>query len=96
MNKLLLPAFALIMVHAGALPGQTFTGTWQGALKVPQARNGELRTVIKISSNEADKLTAVFYSIDQGAPPLPATGLTASGSNLKISLPSSTARMKAE
>jgi len=84
MEKLLLSAFACVILHTGALPAQTFTGTWQGALKAPQARNGELRTVIKISANEADKLAVVFYSIDQGAQPLTATSVTASGSNLKI------------
>ncbi len=84
MKKLLLSAFAFVILHTGVLPGQTFTGTWQGALKAPQARNGELRTVIEISKNEADKLAAVFYSIDQGARPLTATSVTASGSNLKM------------
>ena len=84
MKKLLLSGFAFVILHTGALPGQTFTGTWQGALKAPQARNGELRTVIEISTNEADKLAAVFYSIDQGARPITATSVTASGSNLKM------------
>ena len=84
MKKLLLSGFAFAILHTGALSGQTFTGTWQGALKAPQARNGELRTVIEISTNDADKLAAVFYSIDQGARPITATSVTASGSNLKM------------
>jgi hypothetical protein len=45
-------------VQGGALVAQTLTGTWQGALKVPQARNGELRVVVKISISEADALKA--------------------------------------
>ncbi|HYA18611.1 MAG TPA: TIGR03435 family protein [Bryobacteraceae bacterium] len=85
MKKLLLLGFAIATLHAGALLGQTFTGTWQGAIKAPQAPRGELRTVIKISVNEGDKLAAVFYSIDQGARPLTANAVTASGSNLKLS-----------
>jgi len=80
MKKLLLSGFAFAILHTGALSGQTFTGTWQGALKAPQARNGELRTVIEISTNDADKLAAVFYSIDQGARPITATSVTANGS----------------
>ena len=84
MKKLLLSGFAFAILHTGALSGQTFTGTWQGALKAPQARNGELRTVIEISTNDADKLAAVFYSIDQGARPITATSVTANGSNLKM------------
>src|SRR5262245_7882346 len=86
MKKLLLWTFALITFPAGALFGQTFTGTWQGAFKVPQAQNGELRIVIKISATEADKLAAELYSIDQGAQPISANTVTASGSNLKMTI----------
>ena len=81
MKKLLLSAIAFSSV----LFGQTFTGTWQGALKVPQAPNGELRTVIKISTTAADKLAAEFYSIDQKSPAIPAT-VTTSGTTLKMSI----------
>src|SRR5262245_28690545 len=86
MKKLLLGTFALIAFQTGALFGQTFTGTWQGALKVPQAPNGELRIVIKISTTDADKLTAELYRIDQGAQPISATTIAASGSNLKMTI----------
>ena len=51
---------------------QTFTGTWQGALKIPQAPNGELRIVIKISTTDKDTLQAEMYSIDQGGQPIKA------------------------
>jgi uncharacterized protein (TIGR03435 family) len=87
MNKPLW-AFALASLQAGALYGQTFTGTWQGALKIPQAPNGELRIVIKISTTAADTLAAQFYSIDQGGQPIAANAVTASGSNLKMAVAS--------
>jgi uncharacterized protein (TIGR03435 family) len=84
MKKMLFCSSVFVLLQAGALFGQTFAGTWQGALKVPQAPNGELRTVLKISTTDADKLTAQFYSIDQGGQPIAATTITASGSNLKM------------
>lgn len=77
--------FAFLSFQAAVLYSQTFTGTWQGALKVPQARNGELRTVIRISMTEADKLAAVFYSIDLDPTRLNASTVTVNGSTLKIS-----------
>ncbi len=86
MTKLLVYTFSLASLHAGALFGQTFNGTWQGALKIPQAPNGELRIIIKISTTDAEKLAAVLYSIDQGGQPILATTVTASGSNLKMTL----------
>jgi len=86
MTKLLVYTFSLASLHAGALFGQTFNGTWQGALKIPQAPNGELRIIIKISTTDAEKLAAVLYSIDQGGQPISATTVTASGSNLKMTL----------
>lgn len=73
MKRLLLWMLSLAALHASTLFGETFTGTWQGALKVPQARNGELRTVIKISTTPDDKLAAQLYSIDQHPTPLPPT-----------------------
>jgi uncharacterized protein (TIGR03435 family) len=70
----------------GTLFAQSFPGTWQGALKIPQAPNGELRIVIKISTTPADKLAADFYSIDQRTPAIPSTSLTANGSALKMTI----------
>lgn len=78
--------FTLAALHAGVLFGQTFTGTWQGALKIPQAPNGELRIVIKISMSDAEKLQAQLFSIDQGAQPIAANSVTASGANLKMAI----------
>jgi len=77
---------ALAICSAGAVLAQTFPGTWQGALKVPQAPNGELRIVLKISTTPADKLAADFYSIDQRTPAIPATSLTTNGSALKMTI----------
>jgi uncharacterized protein (TIGR03435 family) len=87
MKKLRLWILALAALNAGALFGQTFTGTWQGALKIPQAPNGELRTVVKISTTDADKLAAQLFSIDQGAQPMSASTVSTSGSTLKFAIP---------
>src|SRR5579863_7657807 len=76
----------LAALQGSALFAQTLTGTWQGALKVPQAPNGELRVVVKISISEADKLKADFYSIDQQTPAIPATTVSQSGSTFKMTV----------
>ena len=84
MKKLLQCALIVAVCSGSGLFAQSFPGVWQGALKAPQAPRGELRVVIKISTTEADKLAAEFYSIDQQSPAIPGT-ITASGSTLKIS-----------
>ena len=61
-------SLALAICSCAALCAQSFPGTWQGALKVPQAPNGELRIVLKIATTQADKLSGEFYSIDQRTP----------------------------
>jgi uncharacterized protein (TIGR03435 family) len=86
MKKLFLYLSALAVCSASAIFGQSFPGTWQGALKVPQAPNGELRIVLKISTSDADGLKADFYSIDQKTPAIPATTITGKGSTLKMSI----------
>ena len=83
--KKLLRIFAVSLCTGSALLAQSFPGTWQGALKVPQAPNGELRIVLKISTTPSDKLAAEFYSIDQRTPAIPANSITTSGSALKMS-----------
>ncbi len=75
---------ALSIGFEGALSAQSLPGTWQGAIKIPQAPNGELRVVVKISTTAADKLAADFYSIDQRTPAIPATSVTTGGSTLKL------------
>ena len=77
---------ALTTLHAGALLGQTFTGTWQGVLKGAPSPMDGLRLVVKISITDADKLTAQFFSIDEASQPLTASSVIASGLNLKISV----------
>jgi uncharacterized protein (TIGR03435 family) len=85
MKKLLLSIIALAL-SGSALLAQSLVGTWQGTLKVPQAPNGELRTVFKISTTDADNLKAVLYSIDQPGQGIPATTVTAQGSTVKIAI----------
>jgi len=85
-KKLILRIVTLAALPGGTMFAQTMTGTWQGALKVPQAPDGELRTVIKISTTDADHLKAELFSIDQGAQPIPATTVTQSGSTLKFTI----------
>jgi len=68
------------------LSAQNITGTWQGAIQPPQGRGGGLRIVLKISTTDADKLTAVMYSIDQQSPAIPATTFTRNGSIVKMTV----------
>ena len=84
--KKMLWILALAICSGSALFAQSFPGTWQGALKIPQAPNGELRIVLKISTTAEDKLAAEMYSIDQRSPAIPATSITASGSTLKVKI----------
>jgi uncharacterized protein (TIGR03435 family) len=85
MNKVLW-ILALSICSGSALFAQSFPGTWQGALKIPQAPNGELRIVLKISTTPADKLGADFYSIDQRSPAIPATTVVTGGNGLKLTI----------
>jgi hypothetical protein len=82
MKKWMLSAIALAMLQGSALFAQTFTGTWQGSLKIP-AR--ELRIVFKIATTDADALKATLYSIDQGGTPISGS-VTHQGEALKISV----------
>jgi uncharacterized protein (TIGR03435 family) len=86
MRRLICCVVALAASSVG-LFAQSFNGTWQGSLKVPQARNGELRIVIKIAANDKDQLGAEFYSIDQNPTPLKAESVKTSGQGIKISIP---------
>jgi uncharacterized protein (TIGR03435 family) len=78
---------AMLAGSASGLFAQSFTGTWQGGLKVPQAPNGELRIVIKIDGPDKDKLGAEVYSIDQNPTPLKADSVKTSGQGIKITVP---------
>lgn len=79
---------ALTFGAGSGLYAQSFPGAWQGALKVPQAPNGELRIVLKISTTADDKLGGELYSIDQRTPAIPVTTLTTSGNTLKLTITS--------
>jgi uncharacterized protein (TIGR03435 family) len=78
---------AAIAASASGLFAQNFTGTWQGALKIPQAPNGEFRIVLKIASAEKDALTGEFYAIDGNPTPVKAESVKASGQEIKINVP---------
>ena len=84
--KRLLWVLAVSICSGNGLFAQSFPGTWQGALRAPQAPNGELRIVLKISTTTEDKLAADFYSIDQRTPAIPATTVAASGNSLKMTI----------
>lgn len=86
MKRLLLSVFAFTSLYAAVLCGQTLTGTWQGALKTPQAPNEELRIVIKVAPTESDKLAATMYFIDRGATTrVASSAVTANGAGLRMS-----------
>src|SRR4029077_2304519 len=78
---------AALAGSASGLLAQSFTGSWQGGLKIPQAPNGELRIVMKIDGTDKDKLTAEFYSIDQNPTPLKAESGRTNGLAIKINSP---------
>ena len=80
-------AHRLAALPIGALHAQDLTGTWQGKLAVPQAPNGELRIVVKISKADAGAWKATFYSIDQGAQGFATSGVTLQGNNVKFTIP---------
>jgi uncharacterized protein (TIGR03435 family) len=84
--KRLICCVAVVAGSASGLFAQSFTGTWQGGLKIPQAPNGELRIVMKIALTD-DKLGAEFYSIDQNPTPLKAESVKTSGQGVKINIP---------
>jgi hypothetical protein len=76
MKKLMLWMIAFATVFVSALQAQNVTGDWQGTL---EAGPRKLRLVFTISLVD-DKLEATLYSIDQPAPPMPASSVTKDGS----------------
>ena len=76
-----------LRAQAQSVPKQDITGTWQGKLMVPQAPNGELRTVFKILKVDEGALQATFYMIDRPAPGLPASAVAIQGPNVTITIP---------
>jgi len=82
MKKLMLWIIAFATLSGSALLAQNVTGDWQGTL---EAGPRKLRLVFKISLAD-DKLKATLYSIDQPAPPMPASSVTKDGSTIKIQI----------
>ena len=69
-----------------AAPKQEISGTWQGKLSSPQAPNGELRLVFRISTADGGTLKALVYAIDRDPTPFSATSVTLKGSTLQVSV----------
>ena len=72
--------FAGIFIAHTAAQTPSITGTWQGTLNVGK----ELRLVFNISNATGGGLTAMMYSIDQGAQGLPASAVTFQGNGSNI------------
>lgn len=68
--------------QAATNTNQEIVGTWQGTLHAGQ----DLRTVVKVTKDEKGGYKADFYSIDQGARPLPASSITLDGLTVTIAL----------
>ncbi len=60
--------------------------TCRKALLPSRAQVFTRRIVIKIFTTDADKLRAQLFSIDQGAQPISANTVSASGPNLKMTI----------
>jgi uncharacterized protein (TIGR03435 family) len=75
-----------LRAQAQVAPEQEITGDWQGKLPVPQAPNGELRLVVRISKSDGTNLKAVIYSIDQEPTPT-ATIVSVKGPAIKLTIP---------
>ena len=74
----------LAALAAHAMFAQDLTGTWQGALKLPNGK--EYRTVVKVSKAEGGALRGMFYSIDQSGQGVAANPITLQGSTVKMSI----------
>lgn len=85
MREFLLLLLTVALFPAATLFGQTFTGTWQGYLKIPRPP-GELRIVIKIANAENGALQADFYSVDQPGQHAKYISVTQSGSTITMTL----------
>jgi uncharacterized protein (TIGR03435 family) len=85
MKNFLLLMATIALCPAATLFGQTFTGTWQGTLKIPRPP-GELRIVFKITAAEKGTLQAESFSIDQSGRPTRYTSVTQSGSTIRMTL----------
>jgi uncharacterized protein (TIGR03435 family) len=59
-------------------------GSWQGTLHVPGGR--DLRTVLKVTKDDKGALTAMFYSIDQGAQGIATSSIGFEGGTLRFGI----------
>jgi uncharacterized protein (TIGR03435 family) len=75
-----------LRAQAQAAPKQEISGTWQGKLSSPQAPNGEVRLVFKISKADGGALKALVYAIDRDPTPFSATSITLKGSTVQVSI----------
>ena len=75
-----------LRAQAQAAPKQEISGTWQGKLPSPQAPNGGVRLVFKISMADGGALKALVYAIDRDPTPFSATSITLKGSTLQLSI----------
>lgn len=82
--KKLLCVVALFALVVGIARAQDIAGQWQGTL---QAGGRSLRIVIRVASAAGSGLTAVLYSIDQGAQPLAANGVSLEAGTFKFVIP---------
>ncbi|MCU1324768.1 MAG: hypothetical protein JWN34_138, partial [Bryobacterales bacterium] len=83
--RTLLVSIAALAWSCSALLAQNLVGSWQGTLAPPGGK--PLRTVVKITRSDDEKLKAAFYSIDQGGQALNASTVTLQGSTFKMVLP---------
>lgn len=81
MKKLMLCLGLLFATFVLSATAQDVTGQWQGTLKAGK----DLRIIVKITKDDA-RLQAMFYSIDQPAPPLKASGVRFDGGTLTFNI----------
>ena len=81
MKKIILLIVAILTLWGNALLAQDITGTWQGTLTPPSAK--EQRIVLKLSTGDGP-LKATLYFIDQGGQPFNATFVKLVNSILRV------------
>jgi uncharacterized protein (TIGR03435 family) len=85
LKRVLLWIAALVAFSSSSF-AQNLAGAWQGTLQSSQARGGQFRVVIKVSTTPSDGLSAVMYNIDQGGRSVIANTVSLQGSAVRISL----------
>jgi len=80
------PGGSELQAQTQAAPKPDISGTWQGTLASPQAPNGGVRLVFKISTADGDALKALVYAIDRDPTPFSASSITLKGSALQVSI----------